>query len=171
MKPVTGTCPPPAGATPTPETTSPTPASRRVQPFSWTVAPLICTVGPVSLTRPPEFLSSTDPASILAELVGPSSSIPAFVTGIEKRPFGLLNVPRKGYGFLSPRPQDAEEDGKLPYTTPGASAAIRASAWRAASCSAAFFEGPCPTPISSPSMFAAQVNVRSWGGPWTSRTA
>ena len=41
-----------------------------------------------------------------------------------------------------------------------------ARASRAASCSAAFFDGPFPTPASSPSITAAQVNVRSCGGPF-----
>ena len=30
---------------------------------------------------------------------------------------------------------------------------------------AAFFDGPRPTPASSPSITAAEVNVRLWGGP------
>src|SRR4029077_20702928 len=42
-----------------------------------------------------------------------------------------------------------------------------ASAWRAASCSAAFFVGPSPRPASSPSMSAAHVKWRSCGGPST----
>jgi hypothetical protein len=45
-----------------------------------------------------------------------------------------------------------------------------ASASRAASCSAAFFEEPVPVPSWSPSTFAAQVKVRSCGGPSTSST-
>src|SRR6185437_263747 len=46
----------------------------------------------------------------------------------------------------------------------------RSSASRAASCSAAFFERPRPTPTSSPSITAAQVKRRSCGGPCTSST-
>jgi hypothetical protein len=45
-----------------------------------------------------------------------------------------------------------------------------ASASRAASCSAAFFEAPVPTPACTPSMIAAHVNERSCGGPSTSST-
>ena len=41
---------------------------------------------------------------------------------------------------------------------------------RRAGDSAAFFDGPLPTPASSPSITAAQVNVRSCGGPSTSST-
>src|SRR5580765_1517064 len=41
----------------------------------------------------------------------------------------------------------------------------------AASCSAAFFDSPEPTPSCSPSIIAAQVNRRSCGGPSTSSTA
>src|SRR4051812_90946 len=51
-----------------------------------------------------------------------------------------------------------------------AARASRSSASRAAACSASFFERPVPTPASSPSITAAQVNVRSCGGPATSRT-
>ena len=40
----------------------------------------------------------------------------------------------------------------------------------AASCSAAFFDSPWPTPNCSPSMTAADVKRRSWGGPSTSST-
>src|SRR6188508_1533386 len=43
--------------------------------------------------------------------------------------------------------------------------ARRSSAWLAAACSAAFFERPVPTPTSSPSITAAHLNIRSWGGP------
>ena len=50
-------------------------------------------------------------------------------------------------------------------TTPSAS-----SAWRAASCSAAFFVEPLPTPSCSPATCAAQTNWRSCGGPSTSST-
>src|SRR6185437_539319 len=46
----------------------------------------------------------------------------------------------------------------------------RSSACLAAACSAAFFERPVPTPASSPSITAAHLNVRSCGGPFTSRT-
>src|SRR5215210_8056036 len=51
-----------------------------------------------------------------------------------------------------------------------AARASRSSASRAAACSASFFERPVPTPASSPSITAAHVNVRSCGGPATSRT-
>src|SRR5439155_18469308 len=51
-----------------------------------------------------------------------------------------------------------------------AASASRSSASRAAACSAAFFERPVPTPASTPSITAAQVNVRSCGGPVTSST-
>src|SRR5215203_6203162 len=51
-----------------------------------------------------------------------------------------------------------------------AARASRSRASRAAACSASFFERPVPTPASSPSITAAQVNVRSCGGPATSRT-
>jgi hypothetical protein len=44
------------------------------------------------------------------------------------------------------------------------------SASRAASCSAAFFEWPSPTPSWTPSTTAAQVKWRSWGGPSALRT-
>src|SRR5262245_7970575 len=44
------------------------------------------------------------------------------------------------------------------------------SAMRAASCSAAFFDGPMPTPAWSPSITAADVKRRSCGGPSTSST-
>src|SRR5581483_11003698 len=47
----------------------------------------------------------------------------------------------------------------------------RSSASRAASCSAAFFERPAPTPSCSPFTIAAQVKCRSCGGPSTARTA
>ena len=52
-----------------------------------------------------------------------------------------------------------------------AAPARRSSACFAASCSAAFFERPVPTPASSPSITAAHLKVRSCGGPWTSSTA
>src|SRR5207248_1543819 len=45
------------------------------------------------------------------------------------------------------------------------------SASRAASCSAAFFERPSPTPSCSPSTTAAHVKWRSCGGPLASTTA
>src|SRR5215210_4355871 len=45
-----------------------------------------------------------------------------------------------------------------------------ASASLAASCSAAFFDSPVPTPSCSPSITAAQVKRRSCGGPSTSST-
>src|SRR4029079_4369037 len=48
------------------------------------------------------------------------------------------------------------------------------SAWRAsaaASCSAAFFVVPRPTPSCSPSISAAQTKWRSWGGPSTASTS
>ena len=50
-------------------------------------------------------------------------------------------------------------------TTPSAS-----SAWRAASCSAAFFVEPRPMPSCAPATCAAQTKRRSCGGPSTSRT-
>src|SRR2546426_555883 len=58
------------------------------------------------------------------------------------------------------------------YAPATASASIPsfASAWRAASCSAAFFDRPLPTPTCSPSIVAAQVKLRSCGGPSTSTT-
>ena len=62
--------------------------------------------------------------------------------------------------------------GTLVRTADGAQAArIFSSACLAASCSAAFLDGPIPTPAWSPSITAAEVNFRSWGGPSTSRTA
>ena len=51
-----------------------------------------------------------------------------------------------------------------------ASPVIFASASRAASCSAAFFEPPSPTPNCSPSTSAAHVKWRSCGGPSAERT-
>jgi len=50
-------------------------------------------------------------------------------------------------------------------TTPRAS-----RAWRAASCSAAFFVDPLPAPSCSPATYAAQTNRRSCAGPSTSST-
>src|SRR3954454_18940220 len=41
----------------------------------------------------------------------------------------------------------------------------------AAACSASFLDRPEPRPSSSPLMTAATSNVRSWGGPDSSRTA
>ena len=63
---------------------------------------------------------------------------------------------RRPTGRLTPRPQ--VRDG----CTPSA-----ARAWAAASCSAAFFVEPLPTPSCSPSISAAQTNRRSCGGPST----
>jgi hypothetical protein len=51
-----------------------------------------------------------------------------------------------------------------------ASAASRASASFAASCSAAFFDPPLPTPSCSPSTTAEHVKWRSCGGPSAERT-
>ena len=50
-------------------------------------------------------------------------------------------------------------------STPSAS-----SAWRAASCSAAFFVEPRPIPSCAPAMCAAHTKRRSCGGPSTSST-
>src|SRR5205823_12709509 len=60
-----------------------------------------------------------------------------------------------------------------PYAPATASVSIPSfsSACRAASCSAAFFERPVPMPTCSPSIVAAQVKLRSCGGPSTSTTA
>lgn len=62
---------------------SPIRATGPLQPLSVTIAPATETPAGVSLTLLPTFRSSTDDPSILAEPLGPASSIPAFVTEIE----------------------------------------------------------------------------------------
>ena len=54
--------------------------------------------------------------------------------------------------------------GRASYSASGTMPSC-SSAWRAASCSAAFLVDPRPTPSCSPSITAAQTKRRSWAGP------